>query len=668
MHHKIFIDQIKRSKKTVIYLCLLLIATAFFVMSINLYHNSTNNLEISENAFSTLAVTELYGEVNIYGELVERNSEEHIGYKAVGVEGYDFSDIIDSEAVESWDLRTYYGACIEDHPAMIYAPDITSAGEEDNIKWIMRSNNVIRFKIQGEEPIPLTYRPPSKTQWNEWGFFVPAVLDDAAGCFEYSDRLTYDDFGFTQAEWDALAEDIKEFNQSDDTDRLILYPDVEYVAILSNHGYWLWSEERDLWEYTISGRGKTFELAIPYQDYENIQLIYGDSGETLTYELGYTPFPIQRWEDVQNDPKMKAYFEDLWQDLNVQQRTHNIVATNDVTSVPAFHLGAAALTEGRLITEEEYAEGARVCLISDEVAQNQGWQVGDKLNMKLFESDYISVEAPYTQPIYDGEETPFVDEGEYEIVGIYSIYSIAGYTELATSTMEVLTCNIYIPTNSVSAQRDLSDVLVNGSTFSVKLKNGSVDQFNADMEAKGLLTEQEGRYNPTFHFYDQGYSAVASSLQSMNSTAKLLLLLSSILLLIICILVAYFFWQNQRHTVGIFRMLGGTKKQAVSSVLLCAMLVTVISAAAGAAFGSGMTYIVGSGIIQANIAEIEMDMSQENDISALTTQESDIRITADILVTMAACGAALLYPLFLLGFLAMEINKEPRELLPKGKG
>ena len=47
---------------------------------------------------------------------------------------------------------------------------------------------------------------------------------------------------------------------------------------------------------------------------------------------------------------------------------------------------------------------------------------------------------------------------------------------------------------------------------------------------------------------------------------------------------------------------------------------------------------VGNGIMQENIEEIEMDMSQENDLSALTEQESDIRIAADPLVTLQASG------------------------------
>ena len=130
MHRKIFIDQLKRSKKTVVYFWLLLIAATFFVTSMNLYYNSTSNLQLSENTFSTLAVTELCGEVDRYGELVERNSDAHIGYQAVGVKGYDIAPILQSDAVESYDLRSQYGAYIEACPVMGYAPQVSGDGTE----------------------------------------------------------------------------------------------------------------------------------------------------------------------------------------------------------------------------------------------------------------------------------------------------------------------------------------------------------------------------------------------------------------------------------------------------------------------------------------------------------------------------------------------------------
>lgn len=670
MHHKIFFQQIKRSKKTMLYLLLLFVATAFFVTSVNLYQNSIHNLKASEETFSTLAVTEIYGEVDKYGELVKPNSEEHIGYQAVGVKGYDVHDILDSKAVESYDLHSHYGAYIEGHPAMYYGPEMSSSGEiYDN--WFTRSNNVIRFKIQGSEPVELEYNPDESYTWG-WRPFYLEILEDAAGFASYPDYLPYNHFGFDKEEWAEHEEDIKELNQTDDTDKLIFYPDVEYIAVLRYHPCWNWVGEAGTWEYRDRGlHDDQFEFATPVQDYQSIRLTYDGSRESREYEESDSPFPIQLVEDVEKNPELKAYFEDIWQDTSVQSCTHNIVTTNDVTSVPAFHLGSAALTEGRLITKEEYEKGANVCLVSEEMVKNQKWKIGDKLDMKLFESEYIPEDRAWVlgdQPIYDAAETPFVEEGEYEIVGIYSRYPTAGNAELAPNTLEILPYNIYIPTKSISKERKQEELLIHGSTFSVKLKNGRVEDFLADMEDKGLTERKEGRYEPKFTFYDQGYSAVESGLRSMNSTAKLLLLLSSVLLLVVCILVAYFFWQNQRQTVGIFRLLGGTKKQAVLAVLHCALAITVLGAAAGGILGCGVTNLAGTGIMEENLEELETDMTGAYDMSGFAEQEADIRIQADPLATLGACGATLLYPLFLLGFAALDINKEPRELLPKGKG
>ena len=48
MHHIFFVDQVKRSKKTVVYFCLLLVAAAFFVSSINLYQNPVVKVGFSD--------------------------------------------------------------------------------------------------------------------------------------------------------------------------------------------------------------------------------------------------------------------------------------------------------------------------------------------------------------------------------------------------------------------------------------------------------------------------------------------------------------------------------------------------------------------------------------------------------------------------------------------
>ena len=114
-------------------------------------------------------------------------------------------------------------------------------------------------------------------------------------------------------------------------------------------------------------------------------------------------------------------------------------------------------------------------------------------------------------------------------------------------------------------------------------------------------------------------------------------------------------------------MLGGTKKQAVLAVLHCALAITVLGAAAGGILGCGVTILAGTGIMEENLEELETDMTGAYDMSGFAEQEADIRIQADLLATWGPGGATLLYPLFLLGFAALDINKEPRELLPREK-
>lgn len=222
MSDKIFIEQLKRSKKTIFYLLLLIVATAFFVTSLNLYHNSTSNLQKAEETYSTLAVTELYGDIDQYGNLVEENSQTHVGYKAAAVKGYDISQIIGSESVESWDLRTQYGAYIEGKPALngrsphgLYAP--RALGQ------------LIRFRLIGQTPITLSLvemqQPLIKLE----------ILDDAAGCFRYQDTFRFHCF-LTPKEVAGYADQIKQVNRSDETTTLTLYPDVEYVASLAWYG------------------------------------------------------------------------------------------------------------------------------------------------------------------------------------------------------------------------------------------------------------------------------------------------------------------------------------------------------------------------------------------------------------------------------------------------
>lgn len=87
-------------------------------------------------------------------------------------------------------------------------------------------------------------------------------------------------------------------------------------------------------------------------------------------------------------------------------------------------------------------------------------------------------------------------------MGIYSLYPYTGYAELAPDTLDFLPHTIFVPTNSIAKPREQKDLLIHGSTFSVKIKNGSVEAFLDDMEVNGLTTPQPNQYTPHFTFYE----------------------------------------------------------------------------------------------------------------------------------------------------------------------
>lgn len=510
MSDKIFIQQLKRSRKTVFYILLLIVATSFFVTSVNLYQNSTSNLQKAEETYSTLVVTELYGDVDKYGNLVKENSETHVGYKAVAVQGYDISDIVDSEAVENWDLRTQYGAYIEDFPAL--------NGGNKNGKYAPRTlGQLIRFKLKSETPITLDLLGNNPIMLHL------DVLDDAAGCFRYTDTFNYQCY-LNQTEVASYAEQIKRVNRSDEETKVILYPDVEYVASIWPGTDWQWSEEAGVLE--LVNESATFALCYPWSDYGNFRVEYDADQEELVFDEGDdlgSPFPLQRWEDVQNDSQMKTYYEKAWNDVGMQHYIYQVQLTNDITAVPAYHIGGASLCEGRLITAEEYESGAMVCMVSQEQADFQNWEIGDKLNIKLFETFYQpTYRHSFAQPVWNSDKNEFIHEGEYEIVGFYSNNPVTGNSGISPNTLDMSIFNIYLPEKSVPTAMPVEERYVHSSLFSVKIQNGSIDAFLKDMEKKGVSTEKPGQFTPKFTFYDQGYSLVEPGLRAMNSTATAL--------------------------------------------------------------------------------------------------------------------------------------------------
>ena len=652
-------------KQSVLSLLILAIVTAFLVMSLNLYHNGCQNLEQAEDTYSTIAIVELYGDVNRCGELTPPGSNDHKGYLSVAVDGYDIDEIVNVRGVIGYDLRAKYAAYIEGEPAMQHDP----SGEVDNI--VMASEDIIRFTVEGDVPItiPISWSKDYKG-YNEMIYLN--ISETAAGCYWYKKNSFNCDgivIGFTEAERSYYAEQVRKLNRNEEVDYVTLYPGVEYIA-----GTWMTSG----WHTTEDSKGLLVGIRRFHpsrMDYfsENFYVNYGkkesvDAAEGMDADQ---PFPIARWDDVQNDPVLKEQWAGAWKAMKYNTCSYTVCLTDDITGVPVFHLGGAFLADGRMITEEEYAAGGKVCMISKEMARLQNWRVGDKLDMDFFQFEAFpnnNTTEWDSQPVYHKNTEGFFDSGEYEIIGIFDQKTLVGNSGIAASTLTMAWNTIYIPHNAVQNTLPEEKLPVHGALLTIWLENGSINDFLADMDALGLTVAKDGQYNPTFTFYDQGYSVIQPSLQGMYSTAKLLLILSVLLLVITCVLLSYFFAQNQKHNIGIFRMLGGKKAQVLLAVFICSALIAVIAAMPGTIIGHILSERVGETMLTSDFEENEKTAALRAYV--LETEETDtsaFEVHSDFKLSLLAGSTALLFPILSLAFVVIYVGREPRELLPKNK-
>ena len=131
----------RKPLRTILYFMVLVILTAFFCVSLNLYANSMYNLKLADEAYTTIAVMELYADVDLTGHIVENTiNSNYAGYHATTVYNYDLEPIINAPSVIKYDLRARYGAYSESNVAL---------SPQSFFPIFLR--DIIKFKIKSED-------------------------------------------------------------------------------------------------------------------------------------------------------------------------------------------------------------------------------------------------------------------------------------------------------------------------------------------------------------------------------------------------------------------------------------------------------------------------------------------------------------------------------------
>ncbi len=318
-----------------------------------------------------------------------------------------------------------------------------------------------------------------------------------------------------------------------------------------------------------------------------------------------------QWEEVTDgfyETGRGRYWLNLIASEQIRKKNIPVLPTESLALLPAFHKGEAAVKRGREISAEEFGQGAAVCLVTEEFAQRNELQVGDKLTLPLLFADYCSSPGysyGYCGGVHNfsllnaqGElYSPFW-ELEYKIVGTYRF---TGDQVAMDMTSEMGQDEVIIPAGSVKAS-DEHNIVDYGpmqtGTTSFQIPNGSIAQFETKFRTLPEANFLEIRYD------DNGYEQISGNLKNARSVAMLLSGVGLLAALSSLVFLLYFFVVRQKKRTAVERSLGMTKAQCRLSLLSGVVAMTLLGVILGSA-GSGAV----GGLLSQRAVQPELEYS-----------------------------------------------------------
>ena len=258
----------------------------------------------------------------------------------------------------------------------------------------------------------------------------------------------------------------------------------------------------------------------------------------------------------------------VWRDTLAQMEVNNhafpIVGVDRLGHIAAFTSGSAELIQGRDFTPEELETGAKVCVISYDLAQANGIQLGDTLSASFYSHED---NIPYQQYLSDGNgvvrpaayfysaSSKMENAESYTVVGIYNV-KFDPWSFVVGSAYEFTPNTVFVPKASVSVPMEEPG---QGMFYAIELENGAIGAFEE-------LVVQSGLEVP-FGYFDGGYSAIAPSLEIFRETASRAVLVGVAVYGILLLLYLLLFPAQEKKALRTMNSLGAPRKTRFAYLL-----------------------------------------------------------------------------------------------------
>ena len=357
----------------------------------------------------------------------------------------------------------------------------------------------------------------------------------------------------------------------------------------------------------------------------------GDSGLWTMQTVDYGRYDLPSIQELPEGVTAQEVIDSTssWrmamESIRVNNHSVPVLAVDSVEGMLEFASGRTQITQGRSISQEEYRDGAAVCLISETLARENGLNVGDSLPLSLYEDD------PGLPPIYARfqescnprasvfvTQEGFRQETEYTIIGLYRQSS-----EWVTTPTSFTPNSVFVPEKSVTCRTVTGSC---GVWSSLVLQNGTIDQMEARLAENGL--------GGTVTYYDQGYSDIVESLDGYTRVSRTMLCVG--LALWAVVLAAYCVLLPMQEGKTALRMwtLGAKRRDIAGQIWIPSALVALV------------------GTIIALVVSIPGMSWATDKIQALTG--SDLTLTVSTGQTMALCAAALAIALAVIALVSVS--------------
>lgn len=315
---------------------------------------------------------------------------------------------------------------------------------------------------------------------------------------------------------------------------------------------------------------------------------YNSNGELIPDSFPMTAPWDEVTEGFYDTPRGQRWLE-LAKTMYMSEQTIPVVPTDSTEMLMSFYNGNSNIIKGRDITEEEYRQGKRICLISQEFAELNGFSVGDKLKLPLYYADYRDSAGRDFSPgdklfgVFDhllnaqGKHYEVFEENEYTIAGIYNEIN-----KVARSTGYDMAANaVVIPASSVQ-NSDKNNILDYGPMMGYntvfQIPNGTIEQFKEQWEKQGVETLE-------INFYDRGYTKIKEGLDQIKEVAFALLISGILTAILIMLFFCQLFIGKQKKRTAIERSLGMSKIKCIHSLLSGIIIIALLGSAAGTMAG-----------------------------------------------------------------------------------